>query len=970
LGGVERVLEIAASTRVLRERRLHALGDSPCGAVLGREFVTFRGLAERCAAETGTRVRALLDSAGLTALVALCARGKGELGERLRERPGLATSLAATLRDLRDAGVPPRELPRSHEDVAATYSELERALGRLEKDGIFDRVGLFRLALRGAPDYLARRGFARIEVHGATELVGSVGDLLSAAAESLPLRFYQPDFGSPWAERLRAEWAWSFAPEASEVIADPALDPDGEIPPGALVVRRARSPRAELEGVAREVLSRIASGVAPSDIQVVARSLEPYAPWLESIFRGYGIPFTSSLRVPELAWPERRVWLDLAHAVTRDLERAAVVRVAQSLGSSLGERLAPGVAALADRIAREGAVLRGGSDWRATLRDATTPSPETTALERVITRLTGAAADMARTRDFTAAAGALRELGAELFGRASADSVGDSLASVARLDLARAAAGSVEPLGVDELGQAFDAALREPSSAPFAEDAGGVRVLDAIQARALPCRHLFAIGLVHGAWPRSLAEDPFLSDALRGELRARLRRPVPLRGLVADEDRFLLGLLLSQAREQVVLSWAESDSSGRAQSPSALLLTLPFVAPGTNVLAREPEAWETTAPELLRTAEALCAAAGHPNEREQIATRLSAHDAETLRAGLELVRQVDLPRAESLRYDAEVGDAAALSAALSPSHVELLGQCPLRAFFTRWLRAAPLEPLSPDELEANEAGNFVHDALETIYPELFAGGTLAAGTPLAVAVARARELVPAALDRIEAEQRSRVRERHPTAWAAFRATITRALVDFLERDLESLLEHGVAALATESKVEARIRAGGESLSVKGTIDRIARLENGEIRVGDYKTSRQFDRPLHASGIARGTALQIPVYALAVAEREPGAQVRGETLTVPLRPERDRDRDRDEERYAPAAELARLSQRALAALAELVRTGFFPTSNRPPDKACRGCAYTVACRVQHPQSVARIADHDSASAYFALAKERA
>ena len=965
MSGVERVLEIAASTRVLRERRLRALDDSPAGALLGREFVTFRGLAERCAAETDTPVRALLDAAEMTELVALCARGKGALGERLRDRPRLATALAATLRDLRDAGVPPNELPASASDLAATYSALERALERLEKGGVFDRVGLFRLARRGARDYLARRGFARIEVHGATELVGSVGDLLDAAAESLPLRFLQPDFGSPWAERLRAEWPWSFRPEATEVVGDPALDPDGEIPPGALVVRRARSPRGELEGVAREVLERIASGTPPSDIQIVARSLEPYAPWLEQILGGYGIPLTSSLRVPALAWPKRRAWLDLAQAVTRDLERAAVVRVAQSLGSSLGERLAPGVAALAERVARKGAVLRGERDWHAALRVLATPSPEMAALERVIARLATAAAEIGGARDFAAAAGAFRELGAELFGRASAKEVGDSLESVARLDLVRAAAHVAEPLHLDEIGRAFDAALREPTSAPFAEDAGGVRVLDAIQARAVPCRHLFAIGLVHGAWPRGLSEDPFLSDAVRLALRARLRRPVPVRTLVADEDRFLLGLLLSQARERVVLSWAESDSSGRAQSPSALLHTLPFVAPGTNLLAQETEAWEAAAPELLRTADALCAATGNPQELEQIAARLPAPDAETLRAGLELVRHVDALRAESLPYDAEVGGALALPTAFSPSQLELLGQCPLRAFFARLLGANPLEPLSPDELEANEAGDFVHDALEAIYGDLFAGGTLAAGTPPGVALARARALVPEALDRIEARQRARVRERHPTAWAAFRATIARALLDFLERDLESLLEHGVTALDTESDVEARVRAGDGSLVVKGTIDRIARLANGEIRVGDYKTSRQFDRPLNALGIARGTALQIPLYTLAVAAREPDAEVRGETLTVPLRPERDRDRDRDEERYVSATELERLSRRALAALAELLRVGFFPTSNRPPDKACRGCPYTVACRVQHPQSAARIATHDSASAYFDL-----
>jgi len=951
---------------VLRERRLRALDESPERALLGRDFVTFRGFAERCAAETGIAVRALLDGPGFTELASLCARGNGELGERLAERPGLALALAATLRDLRDAGVAPSDLPRSHRDLAATHSTLDRALAKLEKDGVFDRVGLFRLAGRGSPEYLARRGFERIEVHGATELVGSVGDLLESASKSLPLRFLQPDFGSPWAERLRSEWSWTFLPEETQIVVDPALDPDGALPANALAVRRARNPRAELEGVAREVLSLLAQGVAPGEIQIVARSLEPYAPWLDATFGAYGIPFTSSLRVPDVASPSRSVWLELARAVTRDLERAAVVRVTGALEPTVGARLAPVVSALAERIARERAVVRGERDWLAALADAARPSAERDALTRAIGQLASAADALARAPDFTRAVQLLRELGAELFGAAAADDVRESLDSVARLDLVRAAAGARDTLDLEQIGRAFDAALREPASTPFADDSGGVRVLDAIQARGVPCLHLYLVGLVHGAWPRGLAEDPFLSDAVRAGLRADLRRPVPLRGVVAEEDRFLLGLLLSQARKRVVLSWTESDSTGRAQSPSAFLRTLPFVAPGTNLLASAPESWERAAPPLLRMAEALCLATPDAEQLARVATRLPPAEAETLRAGLELVRETDAFRADSLRYDGEVGDALERADALSPSHIELLGQCPLRAFFSRALRADPLEPRSPDELEANEAGDFVHKALEALYSDLAESGALARGTPHAAALERAHAALAGALDRVESRQRGRVRERHPTAWTAFRATISRALLDFVARDLQSLLEHGVVDLLPEEPVEARV----ESLSVKGTVDRIVRLANGEVRVGDYKTSRQFDRPLHGHSIARGLSLQIPLYALAVAARDPDAQVRGETLTVPLRPERDLDGDREEERWVAAEELARLSKRALGALGELLRIGLFPTANRPPDRACRGCPYTVACRVQHPPSAARIAASDSARGYFELAKEKA
>ncbi|MFI5316833.1 MAG: PD-(D/E)XK nuclease family protein [Myxococcota bacterium] len=967
MSGVERVLEIAASTRVLRERRLRALADAPRGALLGREFVTFRGLAERCAAETEAPVRALLGAAETAQLVALCARGGH--AEQLRERPGLAGALAATLRDLRDAGVAPDALPESHAYLAATYRELERAFGRLANEGVFDRVGLFRLALRGAPEYLRRRGFARVEVHGATELVGSVGDLLAQIAESVtPARFqfFQPDFQSDYADRLRAEWQWRFAPDAVEVLADPALAPDGDIPPNTLEVRSARSPRAELEGVARAVLQLLLEGVSPAEIQIVARSLEPYGPWLVPILGGYGIPFTSSLARSEIASPERRAWLDLVRVLTRDLEGAPLVRLAGARGLRVSEAQRPEVAALAERIARESAVVRGDSDWRAALARADA-SPARAALTRVVDRLARGAAELAGARDFASAARCVRELGAELLGGSS---ITDSaLESVARLDLLRAAAGARSEATPPDLERAFEAALLESVSLPFGGDGGGVRVLDAVQARALPCSHLFLVGVVHGAWPRPVTEDPFLSDSTREELRQRLRRPVPVTGRSGDEDRFLLGLLLSQARERVTLSFPETDSSGRPQTPSALLRSLPYVAPRTDVLAKGLTPWEETSPRFTLPADALARAVGAEDraDADEIAARLPDGALADFRAGRLLVAAIDSGAAAELPYDAEIGrDSLALPESLGPSALEELGQCPVRALFRHFLRARALESPAADELEPSEAGSFVHRALDPLYKALFEAGALRAGTDPDAALARARSELAGALDAAAQSLRLRVRERHPTVWGAFRAAVERALDDFLERDLRALLPAGVADFDPERPVEAAIRVGEATLSLKGKIDRVVELASGEVRVGDYKTGRQFDKPLSETRIKRGLALQIALYVRMLAALEPSAELIGEVLTVPVRPERDRDADRDRERSRTALQLEALSSPALGALAALLDRGFFPTTAH--DEECRFCRYAIACRISHPPSRARIAESDQARDYLALGRK--
>ena len=118
---IQPTLEVAASTRILRERRRAALKAASGRVVLGRSFLTLRGLAEACAAETGSAVRGELDGIALARLARHCADGIPALGPLVENQPRMAAALAATLRDLRDAGVPPAALPdssRSHRSLS------------------------------------------------------------------------------------------------------------------------------------------------------------------------------------------------------------------------------------------------------------------------------------------------------------------------------------------------------------------------------------------------------------------------------------------------------------------------------------------------------------------------------------------------------------------------------------------------------------------------------------------------------------------------------------------------------------------------------------------------------------------------------------------------------------------------------------------------------------------------------------
>jgi RecB family exonuclease len=200
--------------------------------------------------------------------------------------------------------------------------------------------------------------------------------------------------------------------------------------------------------------------------------------------------------------------------------------------------------------------------------------------------------------------------------------------------------------------------------------------------------------------------------------------------------------------------------------------------------------------------------------------------------------------------------------------------------------------------------------------------------------------------------RSRVRTRQPALWEALVAKISHAIDDLLRRDLRALLPAGVVGLEVEQPISASIDLGEESrLRVAGAIDRLLTLPDGTLRVGDYKTSRDFKKPVSKSRIKKGTSLQLPLYALAVAADRERRAVIGEALPVPLRPERDLDEERDKERALPLDEIEALARPVLRELTDLLANAEFPFHHDGAE--CRYCPYTVACRHEHSESRERV-----------------
>ena len=112
--------------------------------------------------------------------------------------------------------------------------------------------------------------------------------------------------------------------------------------------------------------------------------------------------------------------------------------------------------------------------------------------------------------------------------------------------------------------------VRTVSAAPGA----GVQVLGVIDARGRTFDHLFVLGLNRGVFPRTVREDPVLSDALRRLLERGGHGvlpdlPIKRRGLRRGEISVRSPSLLKSAGD--ASSWLELDDSDRAMPPSPLI---------------------------------------------------------------------------------------------------------------------------------------------------------------------------------------------------------------------------------------------------------------------------------------------------------------------------------------------------------------------------------------------------------------
>ncbi len=841
---------------------------------------------------------------------------------RIMENDGACSSLWQSLRDLKDALVEPE---------AALEALREGLFGNRDRDALGDLFELYREVKRRFPrwqaqdhqdlDAIAARHasssaylehFRHICYYGFYDLTQSQLELFGGIAGNYPVTLFYPlvqghpdwSFAQDFYDRYLRGLAG--ADEVVDLIEDgtgtvaPPGDPGTEPRPPAVPHPRPEivscaGPRDEVLTVAKNVLRRVEQdGIDFQHIGVVARTLDPYLPWIQEIFPEHGIPFHTPAREALRRFNRVRAVLTLLDLPVRDYPRAGVIDLLASHDFNFAAVLDPGIEPrpdLWDVATRSLRITRGMAEWRRLeryVREGVKLSlvdeeeggrlhikpDQIAALLKTVNTLhehLSALPEQGRWAELAACWRAVVERflnpGSDETAPAVARAVDQAFAGLAALE---AITPTVSP---DTFSQALRNSL-ERAAVPLVEGVvPGVQVLDAGAARGVPFRALFLMGMNEGVFPRTIREDPFLRDRARTVLEKDLGYKISPKLAGYGEEKLLFALLTGSVTERLHCSYQRSDAAERPLAPSWYL--------------READpAREEAGTPIPKSVLGKRQAPPFDDHRwllpEELAVRRAVEGADPtpfVRMGGASVEGFHRSAAAGRTQDDGAGTAGPfdgitgpleevwngiLENAVSPTTLEAYRRCPFQYFARGVLKLERLErPETAAPVQALEWGQLCHEILQRFYED--PGRAWGDGWS-------------AWLDSAAAEVLSAFEARYatgyPAAWEVAGEELVGVLREAVRADLDEMKRSGFRPVELESYLSTRL---GEEwpgdlrdLPVHGRLDRIDRhAEDGRYRVVDYKyktgkgPGNGEDKPEAAA--MDGRKLQLPIYVLLAAE---------------------------------------------------------------------------------------------------------
>lgn len=519
------------------------------------------------------------------------------------------------------AGAATNGNPARHRELADLYQRYEERLARL---GCTDRPGMERAACDCLADAAAPvtflAGVQEVRVDDLFDLTPVQFEILLALARRvgrLRVTFpYNPDRAEAyrfvgehtlgWFEALgeekvaeRIDPCFRFREERRGTALDHVLEhifrgPGDRPPPaaadGTLRVIAAPGPAREVEQIGREVRALLDEGMRPDAVGVVFRNLATYGRLVEEVFTRLSIPLVFRRGEPVTGVPVVRTllaWLEAATGTAR-LDPDRMIALLASAYLDLGIPAAP--ADVEEVLAAAGILTGPLAAWdealgRLAARRSRAGRAMPPARDRVeaarsaVTLLSARLVALAEPRSPAAHAAAVRQTIADLGVRARVRAAADirtirrDLRALAEVDalldeIVEAEAIGASPARPIDLGDFVEILRRGLADASVPGDvppSGGVRVLNALDARGLEFDAVCIGGLVEGDFPLAHREPMLFTDEERELFRdERGRRLFRSTRLLQWEDPLLFCLALSTARHRVVLTYPTVNARGDA----------------------------------------------------------------------------------------------------------------------------------------------------------------------------------------------------------------------------------------------------------------------------------------------------------------------------------------------------------------------------------------------------------------------
>jgi RecB family exonuclease len=828
-------------------RRLQSRFVSVHGlALAGVRFHTFQSFSRELLLSGGISVASIADDPaadeGLLEWV-LARSGMPAFGP-LIDTPGLLGSLRGSITDMEEALVDPVIVAEALRAEPGKGAGLERLLPLLEgvrrrrtELRIIGRTGGVHFVSEGLVNGSLKAAEAAVHIYGAYDLTPHLVEFVAALSSRFESTCWFPA-STQQAGALHP--AWRFAEQTrSEIMAKSGepewlSGPDGgplggrlnhlmsgePVPPGlrppGLRLVEAPGPEEEIDAVAVECLRLIAEEkYRPSDIVVVARSLDGLAGTASQVFSARGLPFHTPARLSISSLPLGQALLSLVDVLSGDFGPAPVVSVVTSrwLEQPGGPLALTRSAALAGRV--WSGARADDWDFLEKLVDDREQGGAARGMVKAVKWLAGLAEKFREVRDWEGGVNLLLKVIDENIstamldrspeGRETYEAFMESVAQIRWMGRVRGAACNPA-----DFWRAVQGALDRCGAEVYGGENGrGVALLDAMSARGFLARAVFIVGMNDGVFPRSVREDPFLRDEARSFLNNPCGHRVQLKASEgASEERLLFHLLLSLASEKTWVSWHASTADGGPALPSGFLADLASVLLTGAEPGKALEEAKELAPSLQRPRPASSATA-------------------IIRSALAHTTEVDEP-GELGRLDGILDVPAYPDKGLSVTELRDAVSCPFQVYGRLVLKLrAPERTEGPWFPSPREIGNLVHAVFQHVFERKDVDwsrpdtGALVAGAKKDLAILLRKKFPEY--------------EHLPVFLAVLEDELGMFVSEGLLSELKWMGDEGFKPAEIEQKRDGVLPLDGASLPLRGKADRLDRDTKGTVRILDYKT---------------------------------------------------------------------------------------------------------------------------------------